>query len=134
MISLSKARFCDFSHRGYRNRFFWDWLVKLQDNSFQSPYSVGVEDFFEVRFQLIMLCVLIRHFKNLKLSRAKSRSHSSRITIEVYRPLTISVTDNNQYQIGHATSISVHGFSVQTKDVMILPFCWSKEFQKKKKI
>ena len=58
MISLSKARFCDFSHRGYGNGFFWDWLVKLHDNSFQTLYSVGVEDFFEVRFQLIMLWIV----------------------------------------------------------------------------
>ena len=58
MISLSKARFCDFSHRGYGNGFFWDWLVKLHDNSFQTPYSVSVGNFFEVRFQLIMLCFM----------------------------------------------------------------------------
>ena len=25
VISLSKARFCDFSHRGYGNGFFLDW-------------------------------------------------------------------------------------------------------------
>ena len=30
----------------------------LHDNSFQTPYSISVEDFFEVRFQLIMLCTL----------------------------------------------------------------------------
>ena len=33
--------------------------MKLHDNSFQTPYSVGVEDFFEVRFQLIMLWEVI---------------------------------------------------------------------------
>ena len=55
MISLSRARFCDFSYRGYGNGFFLDWLAKLYDNSFQTPYSVTVEDFFEVRFQLIIL-------------------------------------------------------------------------------
>ena len=68
VISLSKTRFCDFSHRGYGNGFFWDWLVKLHDNSFQKPYSVSVGNFFEVRFQLIMLIMytfivdLIREF------------------------------------------------------------------------
>ena len=66
-ILLSKARFCDFSHRGYGSGFFWDWLVKINDNSFQTPYSVVVEDFFEVRFQLIMLWyfinVLLMNFK-----------------------------------------------------------------------
>ena len=49
LISLLKARFCDFSHRGYGNGFFLDWLVKLHDNSFQTPYSGSVEDFLEVR-------------------------------------------------------------------------------------
>ena len=56
MISLSKARFCEFSHTGYGNSFFLDWLVKLYDNSFEPPYSVSVGIFSEVRFQLIMLC------------------------------------------------------------------------------
>ena len=46
VISLSKARFCDFSNRGYGNGFFLDWWLKLHDNSFQTPYSVSVEDFF----------------------------------------------------------------------------------------
>ena len=32
--------------------------MKLHDISFQTPYFVSVEDFFEVRFQLIMLCGL----------------------------------------------------------------------------
>ena len=36
-----------FFSRGYGNGFFW------HDNSFQTPYSVYVEDFFEVRFQLM---------------------------------------------------------------------------------
>ena len=73
MISLSKARFCDFSHRGYGNGFFWDCLVKLHDNSFQTPYSVSVGNFFEVRFQLIMLCAsliylaLLWHHNHCKL-------------------------------------------------------------------
>ena len=62
MISLLKARFCDFSHRGYRNGFIWDWLVKIHYNSFQTPYSVSVEDFFEVRFQLIMLCTSKKNY------------------------------------------------------------------------
>ena len=66
MISLSKARFCDFSHRGYGNRFFLDWLVKLCDNSFQTPYSVSVGNFFEVRFQLIMRCDFIVDFQLTK--------------------------------------------------------------------
>ena len=30
--------------------------MKLYDNSFQTPYSVSVGNFFEVRLQLIMLC------------------------------------------------------------------------------
>ena len=30
--------------------------MKLHDNSFKTPYSVSVGNFFEVRFQLIMLC------------------------------------------------------------------------------
>ena len=30
--------------------------MKLHRISFQTPYSVGVENFFEVRFHLIMLC------------------------------------------------------------------------------
>ena len=50
------------SHGGYGSGFFWDWLVKLHDNSFQTPYFVGVEDFFEVRFQLIMLCIVYKTF------------------------------------------------------------------------
>ena len=37
--------------------------MKLHDNSFQTPYSVGVEDFFEVRFQLIMLCLVTNILK-----------------------------------------------------------------------
>ena len=36
--------------------------MKLHDNSFQTPYSVSVEDFFEVRFQLIMLSRTLRGF------------------------------------------------------------------------
>ena len=31
--------------RSYGNGFFLDWWVKLHDNSFQTPYSVSVEDF-----------------------------------------------------------------------------------------
>ena len=30
--------------------------VKIHDNSFQTLYSIGVENFFEVKFQLIILC------------------------------------------------------------------------------
>ena len=54
-----ESEVCDFSHRGYGNGFFWDCLVKLHDNSFQTPYSVSVGNFFEVRFQLIMLWEVI---------------------------------------------------------------------------
>ena len=39
--------------------------MKIHDNSFQTPYSVGVEDFFEVRFQLIMLWLLLIVFQDL---------------------------------------------------------------------
>ena len=36
--------------------------MKIHDNSFQNPYSVCVDDFFDVRFQLIMLWgVIIGH-------------------------------------------------------------------------
>ena len=33
--------------------------MKLQRISFQTLYSVGVENFFEVRFHLIMLCAVL---------------------------------------------------------------------------
>ena len=32
--------------------------MKLHDNSFQTPYSFSAGNFFEVRFQLIMLCLV----------------------------------------------------------------------------
>ena len=60
VISLSKAMFRDFSLRGYENGFFLDWWVKLHRISFQTPYSVSVGNFFEVRFHLIVLWILPR--------------------------------------------------------------------------
>ena len=87
MILLSKARFCDFSNRGYGNRFFWDWLVKIHDNSFQTPHSVSVEDFFEVRLQLIMLWThfqtscLVRFLKNWLKGKAFSLVAKNKIDI-----------------------------------------------------
>ena len=63
MISLSKASFFLVFSQGLRNQIFLDWLVKLNDNSFQTPYSVSMGNFFEVKFQLIMLWRLDSFFR-----------------------------------------------------------------------
>ena len=44
-----------FFSQGLWKRIFLDCLVKVHDNSFQTPYSVSVGNFFEVKFQLIMM-------------------------------------------------------------------------------
>ena len=55
VISLSNERFRDFSQRGSEIRFLTNWYVKLHDISYQTPDSESVEDFFAVRYPLIML-------------------------------------------------------------------------------
>ena len=57
VISLSKTRFRDFFHRGYGIGFFF----KIGRGNCMTIASV--EDFFEDRFHLIMLCIAFwKHF------------------------------------------------------------------------
>ena len=66
MILLSKARFVIFLTGATETDFFeigW-WNYMTIASKIQTPYSVSVGNFFEVRFQLIMLSLWYRRAKD----------------------------------------------------------------------
>ena len=72
--------------------------MKLQRISFQTPYSVGVENFFEVRFHLIMLCLWRGHLSifiidYLKVRMKLTYPQCSVIFIQFTNHKPLSVTD-----------------------------------------
>ena len=49
-----------FFSQGQWKRIFWDWLVKLHNNSFQTPHSISAEDFLRlVSSSSCCACILI---------------------------------------------------------------------------